>query len=58
MKKILIIEDEDMVREGIAELLGAEDYIVYTSENGNKGFLIAKQHIPDLIICEDRKSVV
>ena len=58
MKKILIIEDEDMVREGIAELLAAEDYIVYTAENGNKGVLLAQQHIPDLIICDINMPVL
>ncbi|NJM67511.1 MAG: response regulator [Acaryochloris sp. RU_4_1] len=52
MTKILVIEDEELVRANIAELLDAEDYEVVTAENGFLGVLWAQEHLPDLIICD------
>ena len=52
MKKILIIEDNDEIRENTAELLGLHHYDVYTAEEGGEGFKMAKQHEPDLILCD------
>lgn len=34
MAKILVIEDEELVRANIAELLDAEEHDVVTAENG------------------------
>lgn len=52
MTKILVIEDEELVRANIAELLDAEEYEVVTAENGFLGVLWAQEHLPDLIICD------
>jgi diguanylate cyclase (GGDEF)-like protein len=52
MKKILIIEDEDFVRENIFELLDAEGFEVMGAENGQIGIDLAKAMIPDLILCD------
>lgn len=52
MKKILIIEDNDEIRENTAELLGLHNYDVFTAEEGGEGFLLAKKHGPDLILCD------
>lgn len=52
MKKILVIEDEALVRANILELLEAEDFDVVGAENGFIGALWAQQHLPDLIICD------
>lgn len=52
MKKILIIEDEPMVRANILELLEAEDFHAVGAENGLIGALWAREHLPDLIICD------
>lgn len=52
MKKILIIEDNDEIRENTAELLGLHNYNVFTAEEGGEGFKMAKKHGPDLILCD------
>ncbi len=52
MSKILVIEDELAVRENLIELLEAEDYQTYSTENGLIGILWAYNHLPDLIICD------
>ena len=50
--KVLIIEDEDLVREGIVLILQVNGYDVYTANNGRKGVEQAIQVIPDLIISD------
>ncbi|EAW37291.1 GGDEF domain-containing response regulator [Lyngbya sp. PCC 8106] len=52
MTKVLIIEDEDSIRENIAELLEIEDFEVETAANGIQGLETAKKTIPDLILCD------
>ena len=52
MIKLLVIEDELFVRESITELLEAEDYEVFSTENGILGILWAQENLPDLIICD------
>lgn len=52
MTKILIIEDELPVKENLTELLEAEDFEVFSTDNGILGILWAQDNIPDLIICD------
>ncbi len=52
MKKILVIEDDKNVRENIKTLLSEEGYIVYSASAGDEGLIIAKNEIPDLIVCD------
>jgi DNA-binding LytR/AlgR family response regulator len=51
-KKILVIEDEKMVRDNISFLLKEEDYNVFACSNGDEGIAAAKKEIPDLIVCD------
>jgi CRP-like cAMP-binding protein len=52
MKKILLIEDNDDVRENTAEILEISNYEVIVAENGKTGVEKALQYLPDLIICD------
>lgn len=52
MIKILIIEDNQDVRENTAEILELANYTVCTAEDGEKGVEIAKLAKPDIIICD------
>ncbi len=52
MKKILVIEDTVAIRENIMELLEVVDYEVIGAENGWVGVQLAKEQLPDLIICD------
>lgn len=52
MNKILVIEDNKEIRENTAEILELNGFHVLTAENGNVGFALAKNHAPDLILCD------
>ncbi|MGF1564109.1 MAG: response regulator [Flavobacteriales bacterium] len=52
MKKILLIEDNEAMRENTAEMLELAHYEVITAENGKVGVELAKRESPDLIICD------
>jgi CheY-like chemotaxis protein len=52
VKKILIIEDNDEIRENTAELLELHHFDVFTAGEGGEGFELAKKHGPDLILCD------
>ncbi len=51
-KKILIIEDDKIVRENTAEILQLANYEVITAENGKLGLEKAIFFKPDIIICD------
>ena len=50
--KILVIEDEDNIRENLHELLEAKGYHVRSASNGKQGVLEAIDYRPTLIICD------
>ena len=52
MKRILIIEDNDDIRNNTAEILELANYEVATAENGIKGVASALEFLPDLILCD------
>jgi len=49
---ILVIEDEQYIRENLAELLELNGYKVETAEDGMQGLAHALLHQPDLILCD------
>lgn len=52
MTKILVIEDEELVRENILDLLEAENFETLAAENGKLGLQLAISEVPDLILCD------
>ena len=52
MKTVLIIEDNEDIRENVAEILMLSDYNVLTAANGKEGIEVAQARHPDLIICD------
>jgi CRP/FNR family transcriptional regulator, polysaccharide utilization system transcription regulator len=51
-KKIVLIEDNDDVRENIVEILELSNYEVLAAPNGKEGVRLVKDNIPDLILCD------
>lgn len=51
MRKILVIEDEAILREIILDILNAEGFSVISAENGAIGVQLAKAQVPDLVLC-------
>lgn len=52
MKKILIIEDTNQLRESISDALGMEGFAVISAGDGPFGIKLAKENFPDLILCD------
>lgn len=52
MKRILLIEDNEHLRENTAEILRLANYEVDTAPNGKAGVELAKTGTHDLIICD------
>lgn len=51
MKKLLLIEDDEALREDLAQILRLSNYIVVAASDGRTGIEKAIQEKPDLIIC-------
>lgn len=52
MKNILLIEDDAILRENTSELLELSNYNVLTAPNGKIGLEMARNTLPDIIICD------
>jgi CheY-like chemotaxis protein len=52
VSKILVIDDQDIIRANLVEILEAEGFDVLNVEDGRSGVQLARQHLPDLIICD------
>src|SRR5277367_5154986 len=52
MRKLLVIDDHDDIRENIAEILTLAGYAVFTAENGKRGVETALKENPELVICD------
>ncbi|WP_374950737.1 response regulator [Mucilaginibacter sp.] len=52
MKKVLVIEDNDDIRENVVEIIELAGYTVYSAQNGKAGVDLALKHLPDIILCD------
>ena len=52
MTKILVIEDEALLRANTVQILDFEDFHTIAAENGLIGVEVAQEQIPDLILCD------
>ncbi|HEX8608879.1 MAG TPA: response regulator, partial [Pedobacter sp.] len=50
--RVLIIEDNDDIRESTAEILELANYVVIQAVNGKEGVAMAVSDLPDLILCD------
>ena len=58
MKKILIIEDDEVLRENVAEILELAKYNVFRAGDGKKGVEEALKVKPDIILCDVEMPVL
>ncbi|MGZ3835953.1 MAG: response regulator [Mucilaginibacter sp.] len=49
---ILLVEDNEDLRENIAEILFLDGFNVITADCGAEALNLAEEHLPDLIICD------
>jgi CRP-like cAMP-binding protein len=52
MKRVLVIEDNNDIRENVLEILELAGYTVYSADNGKTGVELALKQQPDLILCD------
>lgn len=52
IEKILVIDDEELVRDFIAETLRRDHYEVHTAENGKQGIALFKEKSIDLVFTD------
>ncbi|GAA4317621.1 hybrid sensor histidine kinase/response regulator transcription factor [Mucilaginibacter gynuensis] len=50
-KSLLIIDDNNDIREYIKQVFKL-DYILYEADNGEDGYRMIKEHLPDIVICD------
>jgi len=58
MNKILVIEDDRIMRENMAEILELSGYEVSVAENGKDGVKFAKAIKPNLIVCDIKRPLL
>jgi CRP-like cAMP-binding protein len=51
-KKVLIIEDNNDIRENVVEILELAGYQVFDAKNGKTGVDLALKNLPDIILCD------
>jgi DNA-binding response OmpR family regulator len=52
MKRILIADDDKLLRDGLAKVLVARDYEVIQAGDGEEAFSLAESKNPDLVITD------
>lgn len=52
LRKILVVEDEPSIRDGIKDTLELEDYEVMTASDGQEGLKLALSSDPDLVLLD------
>ncbi len=58
MTKILVIDDEDSLRETCVAILRASGFETFSAKNGGDGIELARTTLPDLIICDIKMELV
>nr|AWJ66215.1 transcriptional regulator, Crp/Fnr family [uncultured bacterium] len=51
-RKVLLIEDDDTLRENTVEILELANYEARSAENGKVGVEVARVFLPDVIVCD------
>lgn len=52
MKKVLLIEDDPLLRGNTIEFLKEEGFVAYAASDGAMGVQMAMEYVPDLILCD------
>ena len=52
MKRIVIIEDEQVLRENIKEILTLKGFTAYAAASGDEGLDLVRTVLPDLVLCD------
>ncbi len=56
--KILVVDDNDMNRELLRDILTLKGYEILEGRNGKEAISLARQHLPDLILMDVQMPVM
>src|SRR6187551_1471815 len=51
-RRVLIVEDDPVIRANVLELLTEEGFQVVSAQDGADGIALAKARVPDLVVCD------
>ncbi len=54
MTKVLIVEDDPMLRNNISDVLELSGFEVVSAADGAQGVRVARAQLPDVIVCDVR----
>jgi two-component system phosphate regulon response regulator PhoB len=57
-RKILLVDDDDMVRDLVAATLKGGDYLLLQAGDGGKGLELAREHRPDIVFLDVNMPVM
>jgi len=52
MKKIVVVDDDDLFRDYLVTVLTEQGYEVLSAENGNDGLKLCEKESPDLVLTD------
>ncbi|RED51616.1 response regulator transcription factor [Aestuariispira insulae] len=52
--RILVVDDEEMIRDMLAAILESEGYVVFCAQNGEQALHLIQSEHPSLVICDVR----
>jgi CRP/FNR family transcriptional regulator, cyclic AMP receptor protein len=58
MKTVLVVEDNEVIREDVAEILSLANYNVISAVNGKEGIEKTYEHMPDLVISDIAMPII
>jgi DNA-binding response OmpR family regulator len=51
-RRIVVVEDEDAIRQNLREMLEAEGYEVFEAKDGGEAVRVVGEEVPDLVVCD------
>ncbi len=52
MRTILIVDDDNELRQALAAALTGQGWQVLSAGEGDQGIALARQHLPQVILCD------
>jgi DNA-binding response OmpR family regulator len=49
---VLIVEDDDTLRQALAEKFTTEGFVVWEASNGDEAFPLIEQHLPEAVLLD------